>query len=83
MNALFWWSLTAARAAPESVSVDPWVAAVPYSSPHSASYCFGLFSGSETALFSLQPLDRKHLEEAGHEKLKRLVAAPGRPSPPC
>lgn len=77
MNALFWWSLTAARAAPESVSVDPWVAAVPYLvAALGLLLISGFFSGSETALFSLQPLDRKHLEEAGHEKLKRLVAAP-------
>ena len=40
--------------------------------------CSALFSGSETALFSLQPLDRKSLTEAGHTRVEPLLARPRR-----
>lgn len=59
------------------VTVDPWVAATPYLAASAALLLVsGFFSGSETALFSLQPLDRKHLESQGHTSLQRLVARP-------
>ncbi|HCH64299.1 MAG: hypothetical protein CL927_10190 [Deltaproteobacteria bacterium] len=63
--------------APAPIAVDPWVAATPYIvAALGLLLLSGFFSGSETALFSLQPLDRKRLEEGGHEKLRGLVSAP-------
>lgn len=71
--------MTPADAATEVISVNPWVAATPYIT----AACFlllvsGFFSGSETALFSLQPLDRKALEEAdgSSSALSRLISTP-------
>ena len=47
--------------------------------------CSALFSGSETALFSLQPLDRKSLTEAGHTRGSSSPGSACRPSTkqPC
>ena len=77
---MIWFCLLASAHAldtPETVSVDPWVAATPYLAASALLLMIsGFFSGSETALFSLQPLDRKHLEAEGHGRLERLVAAP-------
>jgi len=60
-----------------TVTVDPWVASTPYLAAATILLILsGFFSGSETALFSLQPLDRKHLESEGHTRLEQLVAQP-------
>ncbi len=40
--------------------------------------CSGFFSGSETALFSLQPLDRQALMDGGNEQVEALVSRPRR-----
>jgi len=69
----------AAQATSQGVSVDPWVAATPYLVASALLLLMsGFFSGSETALFSLQPLDRKHLESQGNRALQSLVAKPRR-----
>lgn len=46
-------------------------------------FCSAFFSGSETALFSLQPLDRQKLNEAGTTTVDALLRTPGAPSPRC
>jgi CBS domain containing-hemolysin-like protein len=70
-------SLAQASGSMEAIVVDPWVAATPYVGAALVLLLLsGFFSGSETALFSLQPLDRKRLEEDGHEKLRSLITAP-------
>ncbi len=67
----------AAQTASAGVSVDPWVAATPYLVVSAVLLLIsGFFSGSETALFSLQPLDRKHLESEGNRALQGFVAQP-------
>ena len=70
-------SLASAQADPALVTVDPWVAATPYLAASALLLLLsGFFSGSETALFSLQPLDRKHLESEGNRALQAFVAKP-------
>ncbi len=77
---MMWLGLLATARATEgadTIAVDPIVAATPYIAASVVLLLIsGFFSGSETALFSLQPLDRKHLESSGHEKLKNLVSQP-------
>ena len=38
--------------------------------------CSAFFSASETALFSLQPMDRRALTEAGNQRVEALLASP-------
>jgi len=80
MMSVLWMSgLALAQTAPEAVTVDPWVAATPYLAASALLLLMsGFFSGSETALFSLQPLDRKHLESEGNVALQGFVAEPRR-----
>lgn len=60
-------------------TIDPWVASTPYLVASVVLLTLsGFFSGSETALFSLQPLDRKHLENAGNTALAGFVSQPRR-----
>lgn len=71
------WATAHAVEAPAPVVADPWMVATPYLAASAVLLLIsGFFSGSETALFSLQPLDRKRLESDGHTRLARLVSRP-------
>jgi len=75
---MMWLSLLGvAHATDVAPPADPFMVATPYLAASLALLLVsGFFSGSETALFSLQPLDRQHLDSEGNSRLARLIAQP-------
>ncbi len=72
-----WLGGGAARAAGgEAVAVPPEVLGPTAALAGLLLGCSAFFSGSETALFSLQPIDRKALVDSGHHRVDALLRRP-------